>query len=147
MRFLRFERLAPAVLLVLIDGIPDRVEIDEPRQGIQFGVDQKGTGAVVATKNPADGTQLGEEPVPFRDGSPGVVHVEELAARLAAEKDPADQPLVTDPLGGSDELAIQLLQFPYRQPFGDDVAQPGWFMATVPVEVVIQSHGGAFDGQ
>ena len=32
------ERLAPAVLLVLFDGVPAVVHIEEPRQGIQFGV-------------------------------------------------------------------------------------------------------------
>ena len=38
MKVLRLERLAPAVLLVLIDGVPEVVHIEEPRQGIQFGV-------------------------------------------------------------------------------------------------------------
>src|SRR5919197_6243322 len=37
-RLLRMERLAPAVLLVLFDGVPAVVHIEEPRQGIQFGV-------------------------------------------------------------------------------------------------------------
>ena len=35
---MRMERLAPAVMLVIFDDIPDRMEIEEPRQGIQFGV-------------------------------------------------------------------------------------------------------------
>ena len=35
---MRMERLAPAVLLVIFDDVPDRMEIEEPRQGIQFGV-------------------------------------------------------------------------------------------------------------
>ena len=38
MKVLRMERLAPAVLLVLFDGVPAVVHIEEPRQGIQFGV-------------------------------------------------------------------------------------------------------------
>ena len=38
MKLLRMERLAPAVLLVLFDGVPEVVHIEEPRQGIQFGV-------------------------------------------------------------------------------------------------------------
>src|SRR5262245_1919224 len=37
MKILRMERLAPAVLLVLFDGVPAVVHIEEPRQGIQFG--------------------------------------------------------------------------------------------------------------
>ena len=39
---LRFERLAPAVLLVLFDGVPSVVHIEEPRAGIQFGVEEQG---------------------------------------------------------------------------------------------------------
>ncbi len=39
---LRMERLAPAVLLVLFDGVPSVVHIEEPRAGIQFGVEEQG---------------------------------------------------------------------------------------------------------
>ncbi|MDH5198910.1 MAG: hypothetical protein OEY20_16840, partial [Gemmatimonadota bacterium] len=50
MRLLRLERLAPAVLLGLFDGVPAIVHVEEPRQGIQFGVDLKvGAGATGAT--------------------------------------------------------------------------------------------------
>ena len=38
LKLLRLERLAPAVLLVLFDGVPAVVHIEEPRQGVQFGV-------------------------------------------------------------------------------------------------------------
>ena len=38
MKLLRLERLAPAVLLALFDGVPQIVHIEEPRQGIQFGI-------------------------------------------------------------------------------------------------------------
>jgi hypothetical protein len=38
LKVLRMERLAPAVLLVLFDGIPRLVHVEEPRQGVQFGV-------------------------------------------------------------------------------------------------------------
>ena len=41
-RLLRLERLAPAVLLVLFDGVPAVVHIEEPRAGVQFGVDETG---------------------------------------------------------------------------------------------------------
>ena len=37
LKVLRLERLAPAVLLVLFDGVPAVVHVEEPRQGIQFG--------------------------------------------------------------------------------------------------------------
>lgn len=37
-KLLRLERLAPSVLLALFDGIPNVLHIEEPRQGLQFGV-------------------------------------------------------------------------------------------------------------
>lgn len=148
LRFLRFERLAPAVLLVLIDGIPDRIEIEEPRQGIQFGVDQHSTGATAQAKDPATGVRIDDEPpvpVPFRADAPGVVHIQALAENLN-DVTFDGSPLVTDVLAGSDELAIQLLQFPYQQPFGTEVSDPNWFRATAPVDVLVVSHGGAING-
>jgi hypothetical protein len=36
---LRMDRLGPDILLCLFDGIPDIVDIEEPREGIQFGID------------------------------------------------------------------------------------------------------------
>lgn len=158
--FLRFERLAPAVLLVLMDGIPDRVRIEEPRQGVQFGVDLTSSGAVVPLKNKATGEQLdgadieatpgpglitnARLKVPFREGAPGVVHVTELARRLrltTSRVPPPTQPLLTDN-ESSDELAVQMLQFPYSQPFEDAGGGTGWFRASLPLQVVLRSHGG-----
>jgi hypothetical protein len=53
---LRMERLAPAVLLVLFDGAPAVVHIEEPRAGIQFGVDAEtgggSAGAQVRLRDP-----------------------------------------------------------------------------------------------
>ncbi|MFF2923322.1 hypothetical protein ACFVTP_13115 [Streptomyces celluloflavus] len=37
---LRREHLADDVLLVLIEGVPSRVEITEPQQGVHFGIDE-----------------------------------------------------------------------------------------------------------
>ncbi|PCJ46305.1 MAG: hypothetical protein COA99_02985 [Moraxellaceae bacterium] len=39
LRLLRMDRLGPDILLCLFDGIPDIVDIEEPREGIQFGID------------------------------------------------------------------------------------------------------------
>ena len=57
LKVLRMERLAPAVLLVLFDGVPAVVHVEEPRQGIQFGVRPPGgraarDGAVTAAARP-----------------------------------------------------------------------------------------------
>jgi hypothetical protein len=158
-RFLRFERLAPAVLFVLMDGIPDRVRIEEPRQGIQFGVDLPSTGPRVPLKNRTTGEPLEQSnivgtpgtalitdaklKVPFRQGAPGVVHVTELARRLqlTTSNVPAPtQPLVTDD-ESSDELAVQMLQFPYCQPFENAEGGTGWFRASLPLQIVLSSHG------
>ncbi|MDH4350014.1 MAG: hypothetical protein OEW56_02560, partial [Gemmatimonadota bacterium] len=154
MRLLRLERLAPAVLLGLFDGVPAIVHVEEPRQGIQFGVDLKvGAGATGATvplrdaktaqnlRNQAGG-KISKD-VPFRSGAPGVVHVKELVTRIAA----VGETHLTgpgDPDVSSSELAMQLLQFPYRQVFGplraggarvvarfDDLFRPTIDVATV----------------
>jgi hypothetical protein len=119
---LRMERLAPAVLLVLIDGVPGRVEIEEPRAGIQFGVDEPdpederpSNSRWLIPRDPATGEPAGVDDVrvPFRAGSPGVIDMAELRRRLQGT-------VAAGPDGavGAGELALQLLQFPFRQIFG-----------------------------
>jgi hypothetical protein len=129
MKVLRMQRLAPAVLLVLFDGVPAVVHLEEPRQGLQFGVRidptappgrqravlpvrRQGTGEAVppSTTDPTAHTV----DVPFRRGAPGVVDLKRLRERLVAK--PAVQ------AGGAMEprdFALQLIRFPYRQVFGD----------------------------
>jgi len=118
-RLLRLERLAPAVLLCLFDGIPKVVHIEEPRQGIQFGFKHKDVGnRRKATLRPRDKETFKyldkEIDVPFRVGSSGVVDIRRLAEALA--KEPA-----TGAADGLDsaEYALQLVRFPWRQVFGD----------------------------
>ena len=128
MKVLRMERLAPAVLLVLFDGVPAVVHVEEPRQGIQFGVrlnpadppaNRKAkvkvrdnlTGDPVPPKETF--TSANSVDVPFRPNAPGVINVVELRKRLAAKAPNS---------GGSlepNEYALQMLRFPYRQVFGD----------------------------
>jgi hypothetical protein len=128
MKVLRMERLAPAVLLVLFDGVPAVVHVEEPRQGIQFGarldpadppaqrrakvkVRDNLTGDPVPPKTTF--TSANSVDVPFRRGAPGVINLVELRNRLAT-KSPNS--------GGSlepNEYALQMLRFPYRQVFGD----------------------------
>jgi hypothetical protein len=100
-RPLRVERLAPAVLLVLFDGLPDRVLVEEPRQGLQLGFD-----APSPDRRSAPGP-AGPVTVRFRPGAPGVVDLTALAADLGL---PATPP----PSAG---LALRLVQLPYRQVF------------------------------
>jgi hypothetical protein len=128
MKVLRMERLAPAVLLVLFDGVPAVVHVEEPRQGIQFGIryDEDSPPSTRSARikvrdnhtgdpvPPKDEITTGNSvAVPFRRGAPGVINLSALRDRLA-DKAPNS--------GGtleSNEFALQMLRFPYRQVFGD----------------------------
>jgi hypothetical protein len=141
-RLLRMERLAPAVLLVLFDGVPQVVHIEEPRAGIQFGVrldavtnpaQPRAVVAVRDVENPNNGPlQLdGKDrtvPVPFRAGSPGVINMKQLNKKLCevTESNMGDRV-------DAAEFAMQMLDFPLRQVFGDTSVAPGAdsFVATV----------------
>jgi hypothetical protein len=128
MKVLRMERLAPAVLLVLFDGVPAVVHIEEPRQGIQFGVRLNSEDppaqrrAKVKVRDNATGEPVPPEEsfttdnsvdVPFRKNAPGVINVGELRKRLAAKAPNSGGALEPN------EYALQMLRFPYRQVFGD----------------------------
>lgn len=135
MRLLRLERLAPAVLFCLFDGIPSVVHMEEPRQGVQFGFDAAGSpGQVSASLRPrsaATGEYLGGQPVPvpFRSGnrSSGVVDIQELERRL---RGPATGGNEMD----SAEYALQLIRYPFRQVWGDVRRTP---IATVFTPTVV----------
>jgi hypothetical protein len=128
MKVLRMERLAPAVLLVLFDGVPAVVHVEEPRQGIQFGVrlDPQAPPAQRRAKvkvrdnltgNPVPPkttfTSANSVDVPFRRNAPGVINLSELRKRLAAKAPNSGGTLEPN------EYALQMLRFPYRQVFGD----------------------------
>lgn len=58
---LRMDRLAPDVLLCIFEGVPSRVDVEEPREGIQFGVDLKdrdGNGIVEPDADTPSGFRL-----------------------------------------------------------------------------------------
>ena len=120
MRLLRLERLAPAVLVCLFDGIPKEVHIQEPRQGIQFGVEQTFTGstmsATLPVRRPATGVDNTGQTVDvhFRPNAAGVVDIQRLERDLKA-KGGAGADAVLD----SAEYALQLIRFPYRRIYGD----------------------------
>lgn len=117
---LRMERLAPAVLIALFDGVPAVVHVEEPRAGIQFGVDETDAGgrarAEVKLRDPDTGERF-EPPrlvtVPFRRNAPGVLHLRALAGRMSEEAAEIDHPL------DAATFAMQMLQFPYRTVFAD----------------------------
>jgi len=134
MKVLRMERLAPAVLFVLFDGVPAVVHIEEPRQGIQFGarldpedppasrrakvhVRDCNTGDSVPPLD--DFTPDNSVDVPFRASAPGVIDLTNLRKRLAAKAPNSGGTLEPN------EYALQMLRFPYRQVFGDPDNQQG----------------------
>jgi hypothetical protein len=122
-KLLRLERLAPAVLLALFDGVPAVVHLEEPRQGIQFGVRLAAAGgpnqfsASVFARDCATSKDVApprQMKVSFRAGSPGVLQFAKTAqtfigtpgTNMGADLDSA-------------EYALQMIRFPYRQVFGD----------------------------
>ena len=130
LKVLRMERLAPAVLLVLFDGVPAVVHVEEPRQGIQFGAlrpeaEPLSTSRELPLRDASTGADLAVPPVPvpFRQESAGVIHMRKLRDRIAAV--PATK------VGGNtgmsvdaNEFALEMIRFPYRQVFGDPANEP-----------------------
>jgi hypothetical protein len=142
MRLLRLERLAPAVLLCLFDGVPTVVHLEEPRQGVQFGFDATGQDDnVTATLKPRNAGTFADLPgapitVPFRVGVPGVVDIQQLEKDLK----PRVGSGAADGLDSS-EYALQLVRFPFRQVFGevDEPAVSYVFRPTVSYQVLVDT--------
>lgn len=123
LKVLRMERLAPAVLLVLFDGVPAVVHLEEPRQGVQFGVRlvRIGETANFRAEVIARDALTSKDVVPerraqvfFRPGAPGVVDMRRTAGALMST--PGTN--MGAALDGA-ELALEMIRFPYRQVFGD----------------------------
>jgi hypothetical protein len=145
LKMLRLERLAPAVLLALFDGVPAVVHIEEPRQGIQFGVRLESVAtnqfrAFVFARNrntSADVEPDREMAVSFRSGSPGVIDFRRTAETFIAT--PGTNMGATME---SAEYALQMIRFPYRQVFGDPGSAPppvgSVFRPTISVGALVQ---------
>lgn len=124
LKVLRLERLAPAVLLCLFDGIPQLVHIEEPRQGIQFGVRLEAVGssgnfsAHLIARDRNTSADVGPPdvkiPVAFRPGAPGVLNLRRTAQNIIAEATTHTGPAVDGA-----EFALEMIRFPYRQVFGE----------------------------
>jgi hypothetical protein len=141
-KLLRLERLAPAVLLALFDGVPSVLHIEEPRQGVQYGVRlEEGSGGqwksfvparnvqtagyVNAAGNPVDTSlQAAEITVAFRSGAAGVIDMTNTARNFAAAAGTGMSSGPTDPIDGA-EFALQMIRFPYRQVFAQSETSPG----------------------
>lgn len=136
----RIERLAPAVLLALFDGVPGFITITEPRQGIQFGVEPDGGVRNVPVRDDR-GEETGDVVnVPFREGSPGVIHFQELRRRMLDGGGDVDE----DGVFSSAELGLQMLRWPFEQQFGEpedeDVDFGLSFVATYTKDLLVKTH-------
>lgn len=148
---LRLERLAPAVLLAIFDGVPQVVHVEEPRAGIQFGVDETDGGgrtrAEVVLRNATTGERLAPRRavrVPFRRNTPGVLHMRSLATRMTAEAGAELGPSLD-----AAEFALQMLQFPYRAVFADRTVTGGTrvpYLDTFRPQVVFTALRASFAG-
>lgn len=121
-KLLRLERLAPAVLFALFDGIPRLVHLEEPRQGIQFGVNLTAVGntanysASVEARDrntSADIPGEPELPISFRPGAPGVLNLRQTCQTFINRASTHTGPAVDGA-----EFALEMIRFPYRQVFG-----------------------------
>jgi hypothetical protein len=127
LKVLRMERLAPAVLLVLFDGAPAVVHVEEPRQGIQFGAlrpdgQPLSTTRSIPMRNATDASDLPPSravTVPFRRNAAGVINLHKLRERMVNT--------AGTNMGGTveaNEFALEMLRFPFRQVFGDPANEP-----------------------
>ena len=123
LKLLRLERLAPAVMLALFDGVPAVLQIEEPRTGVQFGVRLESSGganqfvATVIARSAATSENVAGDPavsMSFRPGAPGVLNLRRSATDLRSTPGTNMGPSVDGA-----EFALQMIRFPYRQVFGD----------------------------
>ena len=133
---LRLERLSPAVLLALFQGVPGLVWCEEPHHDIQFGIETQGEQLFVFQRQPDGTNKTGTLPVPVRAGNRRVVAVAELRKLLAALPDP--KPAQTGAAG----FAIQMLDLPWRQRFqgagGSGQTGTGAFVATYAIAAAVE---------
>jgi hypothetical protein len=120
---LRFERLAPALLIALFAGTLARVDIHEPSEGLHFGVmpiiapNPPVKDLRYATSDPTNSIEAGQiiedsgvavtVPVPFRAGSRNVISINTLASTLQPLVWP---PAITPGTITSAEFALELVQ-------------------------------------
>ncbi|GGX42337.1 hypothetical protein [Streptomyces noursei] len=132
---LRREALADDVLLVLVEGVPGRVELAEPQQGVHFGIDEPAEGGSddpvddgtirLREIDPHSGTPLGQETGEQFPTQPGL----RSYLRTAGTSDPDTVLNVTalsDGLKGAlslnrpltpSEFAIQMINAAQRRTF------------------------------
>lgn len=116
---LRLERLAPAVLIALFQGVPAMVVCEEPHHGVQFGVHESSGQFTVFRRDPT-GLALGgtDINVPARASNPRVLGIAALRRKAMGMVPPL--PAQT----GSANFAIEVLNLPWRQRFEGSGGKP-----------------------
>jgi hypothetical protein len=147
---LRLERLSPAVLLALFEGVPRLVWCEEPHHGVQFGVEVApgrlpiaavlgGSPFAVPRRRP-DGSRDTSPPppelvtAPVRAANPRVLSIAGLRRELAKSR--ASHPEMVEQTGSA-ALAIQLLDVPWRQRFEGEGGADMGRTATVRAEIKV----------
>lgn len=83
---LRFERIAPNILLCLFDGELHQVRLHKPPEGLHFGVDHSGSSFTKILKDISTGEPLAlTATLTFRQGNKQVVNIDALANSMKVQ--------------------------------------------------------------
>jgi hypothetical protein len=127
---LRLELLSPGVMIALFEGVPQLVILEEPHNGVMFGLHVTNSTDMIYLRD-ATGHQVpisGSGPpyteitLPFRSTNSRVVHVTELRRRI--NQAIAQHPTALN-VTGSASFAIAVLDPPWRQRFEGTVDNAG----------------------
>jgi len=133
---LRLERLSPAVLLALFDGVPKLIWCEEPHHGVQLGVIQHPDGnlAILRRTKAGQAEPPPDIPVSLRAGGKRVIDLVDLRRKLyhAAQADPQMAPQL-----GSADFAVELLNPPWRQRY-EAPPEGVAFTTSVPVAASVK---------
>lgn len=128
LKLLRLDRLAPDVLLCLFDGVPARVEFNEPSEGLHFGVEDDNIVALRWINNDSGQTgaplyvkgQLQTATAVFRKDAQKndtrVLDVRQTQAALQSGLKQAGALAPAEQIGAA-AFAIQMVQSPEQQAF------------------------------
>jgi hypothetical protein len=130
LKLLRMDRLAPDVLFCLFDGVPARVEFNEPSEGLHFGIEDDNTITLRWINNDVGQAgapiyvngQLQTAQAVFRQdkGEPtGVLDVFNTQAALQSGLEKAGALAPSGQIGAA-AFAIQMVQAPEQQAFEND---------------------------
>ena len=141
LRNIRIARLSESILLALWHGVPNHVEIEEPKHGIQFGVnpdESPGGPPNIEPRKPWDGKNIKRSgdnleisvPVRTASGTPkGVLDISQLASDLGAVSEFSGKTI------DSRHVALALEQRPFIQPFRTgEVAGEGYYPPAPPAD-------------